>query len=509
MNFKNLIKTSIVVSVIAIFAKIVGFLREAIIASYFGATSATDAFFIAQNMPGMIFPAVCTSLSTAFVSIYVSLKVRNGEYSANKFASSSFLSSLVLAIVLSIIALIIMPQIVQLIAPGFDESTTELTIKLSRITMVSFVLIMAQYMLTALLNSNKLFYFAQISGLIYSITIIFILLILGEGQTVEMLTWTVIIALVIQVFFLYIFVKKKIKISFLSLNFDENIKKVFYLSLPILLGNSIVQINLIVDRFLASGLESGAVSALSYTNSINSIVTAIFIVSLTTVLYPSLTEAVANKNFVDFSNALIRNMNLLIILLVPISILFSYNAIEFVTLIYERGNFDSNASLLTSNALFYYALGYVFLALKEIMNRGFYALGDSKTPMYNSLVAVGMNIAASVILVKILGIGGIALGTTISGFISAVFLLVSLKRKFSFISFKPMRSVLYKVVISALITIVTLLTIFNKSFSGNLFISVALSSTLIFAVYFLSLYLLRCQEVLSLCKLVRKKVLKK
>ena len=147
----NIITATIIVSIIAILGKFLGYAREAIIAAYYGANALTDAFFFAQGMPAMIFPAVCSSLSTAFISLYVSKTYQEGKTEGDRFASRALLASLTIAILLSCVALFILPIIVPIFAPGFKGTTLSLAINLSRIVMGSFALIMAHYMLTAVL----------------------------------------------------------------------------------------------------------------------------------------------------------------------------------------------------------------------------------------------------------------------------------------------------------------------------------------------------------------------
>lgn len=507
MTTKNLIKTTILVAGISIFGKLIGFVREAIIATYFGADNLTDAYFLARNMPALLFPAVCNSISTAFLSVYVNIKTKSGESEGNIFASKSLIVTLGLSAILSILAFVISPYIVPIFAPGFDVETTKLAIILTRITMAAFTLTMGQYMLTAILNSKKFFYGAQVSGVLNSVFIIVFILMMGKDGTVNLLTWATVGGLFVQVIMLLIFTK--MRFSFSLDNWDlatTDIKQMLRLSGPILLGNSVVQLSQIVDKVLASGLIVGAVSALSYTNSLSSIVTSVFIVSLSTVLYPTLTENASNYDYDSFSKNLMQNMILLVIVIVPISIISYLYSNDIISIVYSRGKFDNTANNLTSVALSYYSLGFVFIAIREVINRGFYAVGDSKIPMKNGVISVSLNIVLSIILTKYMGIGGIALGSSIAAGVSSIILIYHIQRKINQIKLCDYTTTLKKIIISTFVTLIIAILISAVLRDLSSITRFVFSTIISFGVYVGSLYLLKCKEVLFVLKVIKKKI---
>lgn len=461
MSNRVIIKATIIVAAIAFFSKVIGFFREVLIASFYGANSQMDAYFLAHSMPSMIFPAVCNSFSTAFLSMYVKKNSIDGEKSSGKFAFNSLVFSLFLALILSILGWLSMPYIVVLFAPGFDESTKKLAIKLSRLIISSFIFTMSQYMFTAILNSKKIFYAAQISGIIYNCFIIIVTVLLGKNQSVEILTLTVVFGLILQNVILLFFIIKKGNLMRDNFVINKDIKGILDLAIPILLGNSIVQINNIVDKMIASNIAEGAISAISYSNSINSIVISIIITSLSTVLYPSLVEAFA-KDEKQFNNIVHRNLRLLILVIIPISIITSIYAKDIVIVLYGRGNFSEDAVLLTTDALFFYSFGYIFMAVREIIIRAFYAMGDSKTPMVNGTIAVFLNIIFSIIFSKYLGVGGIALASSFANLLSSIILFYRLKSKtadFDNTGRKDIKTFLLKLIIVYLIVILVLIVL--------------------------------------------------
>ncbi|PYG87173.1 putative peptidoglycan lipid II flippase [Ruminiclostridium sufflavum DSM 19573] len=509
MKNKSLIKITIFVAGISVIGKLIGFIREAIIAAYFGANNLTDAYFLARNMPALLFPAVCNSISTAFLSVFISKVFRDGEHEGNKFATKALIVTLTISTILSVFAFLITPYIVPIFAPGFNAETERIAILLTKITMAAFTLTMAQYMFTAILNSKKLFYSAQISGVLNNIFIIIIILAFGRDGDVQILTWATIGGLFVQVIILLFFTKKAFSfvIDDWSL-FTLDIKKMLKLSGPILLGNSIVQLSQIVDKILASGLMVGAVSALSYTNSLSSIVTSVFIVSLSTVLYPALTENASRNDYDNFSKNLMQNLVLLVVVLVPISIVTYIYSNDIISIVYSRGKFDKVAVHLTSTALSYYSISFVFIAIREVINRGFYAIGDTKTPMKNGVISVGLNIIFSIILTRYMGIGGIALGSSIAAALSSYILSKSLQRKIEQVRLSQYLETLTKIFISALITIFIAFIASAALKSAGSITRFVFATFISFSVYVSALYLLKCNEILYVIRRLRKKVSK-
>lgn len=504
----SIFKASIIVTVIILLGKIFGFARDAVIAAYYGATWQTDAFFFAQSMPAMIFPAVCNSLSTAFISLYVSHSIEKGEKSGERFASRMLISTILIAGILSVFAIIFAPWIVPIFAPGFSVIQTQLAIHLTRLTMGAFVLTMAHYMLSAILNSKKMFYGSQLAALGYNLTVIIITIMLGQNQGVDALTLTVILGHFIQVLMLIALAWKNFNFELRVNPFHSDTKLLIKLALPILFGNSIVQINNIVDKLLASLLESGAVSALSYSNSLNRFVTGVFITTLSTVIYPSLTESFANKDIKKFNGDLLNSLSLLPIVILPISIITTIYATDIVSIVYERGSFNENATKLTAAALMFYAGMYVFSSIQEVIIRAFYALKDTKTPMINGAIAVIANSIISVILVRFIGIGGIALGTTLSTALASVILWFSLKKKLPDLKMQSLFPTIGKVLFSASIMIIVLLVSQQYLTSLSTIIKFISVTFIGFTIYFAMLMLLKCREMMIIRNLIKRKIMK-
>lgn len=439
MNEKknSIFRAGLLVALLTILSKCIGFLREALIAAYFGTTAETDAFFLANSMPGLIFPSVCVSVSTAFIPLYIDRMTKQGKEEGDRYASRMLWATLLLSAFLSIIGVILAPVMVSLFAPGFSEMQQELASRLSRITMGAFSLTMLNYMVSAILNANRIFIRSQIAFMFYNVSIISLTLFGGVGQTVEFLTAAFIISSGVQTLALIIVCRNNFHCSLVN-PFQIDAWYLLRHAIPILLGNSIVQINTIVDKILSSYLPEGSLSALNYGNTLTMIVTGVIILSLSTVLYPALTSCISQGKIDQFEKMLSKSLSTLSFILIPISVITVFTAEDIVILVYGRGSFGEQAIQATTIALSCYAPMFLAYGIREVLTKALYAFQDSKTPMINCSVGVCFNVAFSIILVQRIGIAGIALGTTLSAYISSILLSFSIRKKVKNLSFKKL-----------------------------------------------------------------------
>lgn len=502
----SLLGAALAVSLLVLLGKLLGFGREALIAAYFGASAETDAFFFAQGMPSMIFPAVGSSLAFAFTSLYVKRMSEEGEQRGDHFASRVLLTVTLLGLALGMLGVLFAPVIVPLFAPGFKGSQLELAVRLTRLTMGAFVLTLLQYILGAILNSRKLFTVTQIAGLLYNIAIIAVTALLGRGQSMEVLTLIVVFGMVFQVAGLVVGCQRHFCGTLRDISpIHPEIAQLLRLALPILLGNSVVQLNNIVDKALGSTLDSGSLSALSYANSLNIMVIDVFVISLSTVLFPTLTADAARGDMERYEIILRQSLSGMTMLLVPISCITFLDAAEIVKVVFARGSFDQTAVSLTALVLACYAPRFVFAGIREVLSRAFFAIQDTRTPMIAGGVGVGCNVLFSVVFVRWLGLAGIALGTVVSVFVIAVLLLRSVHLKMPVLHLSSFFRSLGKQLLAGAVLVAVLL-VFKKtvSISSPLFQFIA-DSVVGFGIYLMALLPLSFAELHGILGQFRKK----
>lgn len=482
-DFK-ILKSIFLVSSISFFTKYIGFFREIIIAKYYGANWVTDAFFLAQNMPGLIFPSICDSFGTSFISVYLNL---DKKIEKKKFLLKSLMFLILLSIFLTLLAFIILPVIVKILAPGFPMKTLKLSIILSRISMSYFSILMINTILISYLNAREKFSLSQVSWLIYNFILLLSIVIFPKDK-ITYLCFSYFISNFIQMIFLIKnsikkFFNKKVFYTISHTLYDNNIKKLIRLTIPIILGNSFYQIQNIVDKILVTYGTEGYLSALSYTFSINNIVFGLCISSIMTVIYPMITKE--NNKIIKLKK--IENIiKILLTFILPISIFTYFYANEIVKIIYFRGLFDENAIFKTSLFLKYYSIGYIFIALKELFVKIFYSLGNSKTPMKNTIISIIVNILSSIVLVMKIGVYGIAIGTVIASIISSLMLFLDFKLYFPNFCFKKQLIIFIKNILSAFISFY----FFNILFLEKIKFKIDIINLFIKGILFLSFYII-------------------
>ena len=432
----SLLSATLSVSLLAMLVKLLGFFREALIAAYYGATAETDAFFFAEGMPTTFFPAVSSGLALAFTSLYVQTLATEGKEKSDRYASRMLLASTLLGIFLGILGAVLSPVLVPLFAPGFSGGQRTLAVRLTRLIMGAFVLTMLQYMQSAILNSKKRFLPSQTAALSHNVVIVAIIVLLGRGRGMTFLMMSVIAGMLVQALVLLFCCRGQITCTHGLNPFHPDIWQLFRLAFPILLGNSIVQLNSIVDKALGSTLPEGSLSALNYANNLTAFVISVFITSLATTIYPTLAVKAAEGSK-EFGKTLLESMGGLTLVLIPISCITFLDADDIVRMVYARGSFDQAAVSSTTLALAWYAPMFAFSGLRDILTRAFYAVQDTKTPMRNSVIGVACNIAFSLLFVRWLGLKGIALGTTVSAAVTAALLLSAAHRRLPGLNLRP------------------------------------------------------------------------
>lgn len=428
----NVAKATVGLMVATILSKILGFSRELFLASYYGATTYSDIYLTAYNIPSVLFSALAAAIATTFIPLYYENYSLYKKEGALKFTNNVFNIVVYITILIALISCIYSKPIVKLFAIGFRGETLEITVQFTRIMVFSIVFLGLSNVITAFLQVNNNFIISGLIGIPLNIIII-VSIILSSKYNPYILPIGTLIAISSQ-FLFQIPAAKKIGYKYnpvINLN-DEYIKKMIWLVGPVFIGVAVNQINTMVDRTLASTLQAGSISALNYANRLNNFVMGLFITSISAVIYPMLSKLSAENDELKFSESVSRSINSVILLVMPISIGAIVLAKPIVGLLFERGAFDEKATYMTSIALVFYSIGMVSFGLRDILGKVFYSLQDTKTPMMNGAIAMGLNIVLNLILVRFMGHAGLAFATSISTIVCIFMLFGSLKKKINY-----------------------------------------------------------------------------
>jgi len=433
----NLIKSTGTFSLFTIISRLLGYIRDILIAVFLGAGPLADAFFVAFRIPNTFRRLFSEgTFNAAFVPSYSSLL--NNKKESQKFANNIFNLLIVGLFFLVLIIEILMPLFVYLIAPGFgsDYQKMELAITLTRITFPFLMFISLASFFSAILNSHSKFAIASAAPIILNILLIGVLLFgkILNDQLVHYLSYAVTISGVLQFIFLYLFVKKYFSPKFkLHIKIDNKVKIFFRKLLPSIFSSGVTQINILVGTIIAS-FQASAVSYLYYADRIYQINLAIAGIAIGTVILPQLSKHIQNNKKKKINLIQNKALELSLFLSIPAAIALLIASEEIISSLFGYGSFDELSVKNSAKALFYFAIGLPAFSLIKVFSTFFFARHNTKIPFYISLTSVFLNIFISIIFFKEIGFIIIPIATTISSWFNAILLFIFLKTKniFSF-----------------------------------------------------------------------------
>ena len=337
----------------AFIAKGLGFVREMVLANYYGTSYVSDVFVAVQNIPAIIFTVFGTAVTTGFIPLYTEIKVKKNKELADGFANNVFNIFCLLSVFLTILGVLFSKQLVKLFAGGFQGETFILCNQFAKIIMPTCIAIILVYVYNAYLQIEGYFNQNSLMNVPYNlIQIAFIAIGFYVGNA-YILAVGLLLASFGQFVYLRVLIKKKTDFRHrrvLDLR-DTNIRQMLILVGPVFISTGVNQLNSIVDRSMASGLVEGSVSALNYSSEVANMVTQVVILSLTTILYPKMTELFARNNKAEKNSFTLTYINVVSLLVLPLAALIFVFSKEIVQILFGRGAFNENTVLFVSRAL--------------------------------------------------------------------------------------------------------------------------------------------------------------
>ena len=435
----NLIKSTGTFGFFTLLSRILGYLRDLLIAIYLGSGPLADAFFVAFRIPNTFRRLFSEgTFNAAFVPSY-SAEITKGKNQSKKFANEVFNLLIIGLFFLIIIIEIFMPWFILLIAPGFKENSDklELTIYLTRITFPFLFFISLASFFAAVLNSHNKFALAAAAPIVLNIVLILTLLLtkyLGDNL-VEYLAYGVTISGFIQFAILMKFVKNFIPISFaLKLKVEKKVKFFFNKLLPSIFSSGVTQINILVGTIIAS-FQASAVSYLYYADRIYQINLAIAGIAIGTVLLPNLSKYVKENKKKKIDLIQNKSLELSLFLSLPATFALLIASEEITSSLFGYGSFDIQSVKNSANALFYFALGLPAFAFIKVFSSFIFARQNTKVPFYFSVISVFINIIISLYFFNQIGFIIIPIATSVSSWINSILLLIYLTNK-NFFTFR-------------------------------------------------------------------------
>ena len=434
----NLIKSTGTFSFFTIISRILGYLRDILIAVFLGTGFLADVFFVAFRIPNTFRRLFSEgTFNAAFVPSYSSELIK-GKNNSNKFANDVFNLLFLVLLILVLVAQIFMPLFVSLIAPGFtdDFEKMNIAINLTRITFPFLILISLASFFSAILNSHNRFAEAAAAPIILNIILIIILLFSKslDDNLVYYLSFGVTLSGFIQFIFLYFFVKKYFRLNLtVKIRFNKKIKFFFSKLLPSIFSSGVTQVNILVGTIIAS-FQASAVSYLYYADRIYQINLAIAGIAIGVVILPQLSKYITKKNKKKINLIQNKALELSLFLSLPASLALIIGSNEIMSALFGYGEFNEISVSNSATALYYFSLGLPAFAMIKVFSNFFFANQDTKTPFYVALISVILNIIISVYFFRSIGFIIIPISTTISSWFNLIILFLILQKNnlFSF-----------------------------------------------------------------------------
>ncbi len=412
-------------------SRLLGVARTAVIANEFGATPELDAYWVAFRVPDLIFQVLAgATLGSAFIPVFTRLYRRESTDTAWRLASNVLTIVFLATAALCLVALALAPWLVPVFAPGLgedigrgDELTAE-AVRLTRIMLLSPLLLSVSGMVTGILNARQQFFLPALAPSLYNLGIIFGAVALSGQFGVEGLAIGVVAGsaahLVVQIPGL---VRERMRYGLRVDIFDGPTREVARLMGPRVLGLAAAQINFVVTTtFFASQVGASAISNLTFAWLIANLPVALFGVALSTAAFPTLAEHAAEADDRRLLDTVSRVLRTILFFAVPAALGLAFLREPATAVLLERGAFGASDTAVTAAALGFLCLAIVPQAAIEIHSRGFYALGDTRTPVALAIAGMVVNIVLSALLWQDYGVEGLAIAISVASWLEWVFL---------------------------------------------------------------------------------------
>lgn len=425
-------------------SRILGYARDAAVAYTFGGGFLTDSFYTAFRVSNLFRRLLGEgALSSSFIPVFSkSLKTESKE-EVQDFFSSFFTILLLILAFLTLVGIIFAPYLIQIIAPGFSDSPDKfgMTVLLTRWTFPFFLFISLAALMSGVLNSLKHFFLPAVAPAMLSVSEIGYVMIFipvyafftkdftMEQQIVGLSISAVVGGLchfTVQLPQIY---KEKFHLKLKWQWNHPHIIQVMRLMLPALIGLSVDQIDAFVNTICATYLTEGSVTALYNSNRIMQLPLALFGIAIASVSLSTMADHSAENNFEKLSETVNNALRIVIFTILPATVGLIALAHPICAFLFQHGQFTAEAAKLTSKALIGYSIGLVAYSSVKIVANAFYALQEPKTPVRIAMVCILLNVCLNILLMFPLGVGGLALGTSIASFVNAIWLFSLLRKR--------------------------------------------------------------------------------
>ena len=514
---QGLFRSFFTVSFFTIFSRILGFIRDILIAKFLGSTITSDAFFVAFRLPNFFRRVLAEgAYSAALIPVFSGVVIDSkNDHEAADFVENTMSLLLFVTIILTFIFYFGMPYIIQLLAPGFSKNKEafDLAVHFGKIIFPYLIFISLVAHFTAIVNVHGKFAAGAFSPAILNISFILSLFILTPqlSSAGHSLSYGVLIGGLFQFIFMYRVVLNFYRPRICIPKINKKLKKFFYLFFPGLIGSGVVQLNIVIGTIIASFLPIGAISHIYYADRLNQLPLAIFGIAMGVVLLPSLSKTIKQNKFEEIKITQNRSLEFCLLISLPSAAGLFILANPIISILFERGEFLSVDTFYTAKVLSIFALGLPAYILIKVLIICFFAREDTKTPLYISLITVIINIVLSLLLIDSMREMGIATATSISAWINTFLLFLFLFIKKNLVLDNQIISNSLKILISSIIMIIACYFLRNLLFLDigeiNIFVQILILFLIIVfckIIYLAMIFMLKVISITNLKGYIKK-----
>ena len=427
---EKVLHSTMLVTLVIILSKAIGFGRDMVTTAYFGRTMENDAYVSAYSLfylPVLLFNSC---ISATLIPMYVSERQKHSLKHSNRFASNAINLFALIALVVSAAMFALADPLVRLVYRGFPADKIALTAKLVRIMVLALVFNVTSITVSNMLNAMEKYIAAQLTGFPLSVCVIVASVAFSGRFGIAAVAWGVFAANILQLLVLIPFLKGWFHYTPQMNLRDRRFKKLAKLALPAMLSMGVSELNHMIDHALASGLAEGTLTSMTSAYRLITFLQGILIVPLTTIMFSKMSVKVAENDERGALNMLKRSAITLSLVVLPIVGIGAVLSVDVIKFAYMRGKFTLEDVNVTAGILLFYIVGLPAFGMRDFLSRMFHALKDTKTPFRVSCMVVGVNIVLNFILRAVMGANGLAFATSIAGYCGTIALVLLLRRRF-------------------------------------------------------------------------------
>ncbi len=506
MKSKSMIKTASAITFITLVSKLFGFIRELLIAYFFGTSAEVDMYIMAVNIPTIMLGFI-SCIGTAYTPVYTEIVTKEGRDKGLGFTVVLLLAIAVICGGVIAVCFVNAPALVEFAAPGFEGGMALKTAEYLKISLWSLLFTTIMNIFICYLNCSSKFVQASFCMLFHSgIQIVFTVFAYLFGPVFLPIGYVAANAC-----YLAAVLAASLKNGFRFGRFfyeSRYMKTLLKLVVPIAVSSLVTQVNGYIDKYYASGLPSGSISALHYSNTIRTFVVMMLNTGLVTIFYPVMSKLAAEKEISGMKKVLKASISYILLSFIPITVLLMKFSRILTEFLFQRGAFDQGAAQMTAAAIKMYAVGIAAVALRDVLFNYYYSIKRTTLTLAVSILTIAVNALLDACFVWRFGIEGLALATSLSAVFACPILFLCLKKDMDIRQEqKYLGGILWKCLLSGIIPLVVLLLLEQCPEQDSLPAAI-FEAVLYMLLYILMLKLLRVREVDAVLAELKAKIVK-